>query len=69
MPTLEVVHRTLRACALTKVMNHHCTPDLGCLSKEADAQSCNVVPRDGYSVGLGSRKTIKCVYVSAYVLT
>lgn len=70
IPTLEVVYRTLRACALTKVMNHHCTPDLGCRSKEADAQPCNLVPTDGYSVGLGgSRKTIQCVYVCASMLT
>lgn len=50
-------------------MNHHCTPDLGCRSKEAEAQPCNLVPTDGYSVGLGSRKTIQCVYVCAYMLT
>lgn len=67
--TLEVVHRTLRTCALTKVMNHHCTPELGCSCKETDAQSCNLVPRDGYSVGLESRKRIQFVYVCAYVLT
>lgn len=70
IPTLEVVYRTLRACALTKVMNHHCTPDLGCRSKEADAQPCNLVPTDGYSVGFGVKKNNSvcvCVCIHAHM--